>query len=469
LYRQILQSQPENPQALNLLGVLLAQSRQDYGEAERLITQAIGIDPGVAEYHNNLGLTLQQQGKYKEAAESFRCAINLKGDFAMAWFGLGNVSVRLKDATTAIKSYQKVIAIKPGFFQALNNLGNVYREIGNYEKARQYLDQTLALKPDFAAGWYNLGLLFKVMQDGGNAVAAFSKAIELNQAYFQAYIQRGLCYSRLLNDIDSALKDCDRILEVKPDSVGAHLVKATAYQEAGRFNEAESELRKALALDASSLEAYLGLVITRKYNEQDMAKIKDLLEDVDLHEHQVSFMHFSMARILDERGDYEQAFRHLLQGNVLHRKTYEFDVKEVEQSVTMLTDTFTAGTIRGKTGQGLDTDVPVFIVGMPRSGTTLTEQIIASHPEAFGAGELALISMIAGEVSYKGFGKYPECVFKLPPAELAQQAERYLAGIRKLNGTARRITDKMTHNFLHVGLISLLFPRAVIIHCQRHP
>ena len=470
LYRRILQVQPGNAYVLNLLGVLTSQHEVDHEESVKLIKSAINIDPDVPDYHNNLGLALLQAGKVKEAAQAFEKATRLNPAFLPAWLNLGNTRVLLKDAEGAIQAFQKIIDLEPDYLPAINNLGNVYRELRRFDDALRMFNKVLELKPEFAEAWYNVGLVFKVKKDFAGAITAFDRAIALNAGYLRAFLKRANCRLEV-NDNVGAFQDFDRALQINPRNIPTYILKATALRQLGRFDETEMVLRQALALDESALDAYLGLVTTKKYNEDDLAKIQAVLEESELKPSMLAPLYFSLGTIFDNRGEYEKAFRHFQKGNQLHRSTYEYDVNGFARDVSRLIELFDEDFIRRNRARGMDTDLPVFIVGMPRSGTTLIEQIIASHPAVHGAGELDFIGQLAFDLARRhGSGGMSVDESILPEdAEIGQLADEYLTRIRKIDGKALRITDKMPGNFMYLGLIAVLFPKARIIHCRRHP
>jgi tetratricopeptide (TPR) repeat protein len=412
---------------------------------------------------------LQKQGKLEESAKSFRQATRLDPAFTPAWFALGNVSIVLKDVKTAIDAFERVIRNDPRFFPAYNNLGNIYRESGVLDKAQSMLNKVVELKPDFAEGWYNMGVLHMVAEEGPQAVAALDQAIALQPGYIKAMMNRGRCRQMLLNDTEGALQDIDHVLGISPSSVPALVFKADIFQQLGKYEEAGEILRKALALDDSALAAYYALADSKKYTDDDLQKLQAMLNDKELDIRQLAEMHFILTRIFNDHGDYARAFHHMQLANQMFRSTYVFTLDAVENNYSRMQRVYTADCIRRNAQYGSDSDLPVFIVGMPRSGTTLVEQIISSHPQVFGAGELGYMSKMVINLANQEGTDYHECMAGLPPAEIEKLSSGYLEYIRNLNAAAARITDKMPDNFKHIGPIAMLFPRARIIHCRRHP
>ena len=470
IYRKLLQARPKHADVLNLLGMVVSQARQDHPQAEKLIRKAIKLDPDVADYHNNLGIALLSQGKLQEAEASFRQAIKLNPLFTNAWLSLGNVMMYLTRPREAIEAFQKVIAIEPRHLPALNNLGNLYREITDYDEALKILNKVVALKPDFAEGWYNLGMVYRAQENGEQAIESFARAISLKPDYARAWCKLGTCKHLLMGDVDGAVQAYDKALEIRPGLLIAYLLKADVYLESGRFAEADAVLREALKLDGSALGAYLKLAHAKTSTEDDLRNLQRVLNEPDLNNDQLYNLYNALGRIHEDNKDYENSFSCFLKANTILRKTYTYLPRETEELFTRFIDVYTESLIREKGTQGLVDELPVFIVGMPRSGTTLTEQILASHPEIYGAGELKQMKQLLHNLSSTpGAGPYPECMLQAEAPAITDLAQSYLDFLRKKAPEARRITDKMPYNFMNLGLIAMALPGARIIHCQRHP
>ncbi|MGH8120725.1 MAG: tetratricopeptide repeat-containing sulfotransferase family protein, partial [Gammaproteobacteria bacterium] len=469
LYLTVLQAQPKHDHVLNLLGVLLSQ-KGDLAEGEKLLRKAIKIDPGVADYHNNLGMILLHRNRLEEAETCFKKATALNPRFTNAWLSLGNVKMYLTRPVEAIEAFQKIIAIDPKHLPALNNLGNLYRAITNYDEALKILNKAVTLKPDFAEGWYNLGMVYRAKENGEQAIECFASAISLKPDYARAWCNLGDCKHSLMGDVDGALQAYDKALEITPGLLIAYLLKADVYQKSGRNEEADSVLREALTLDGTALGAYYKLANAKTSTEEDLRNLQRVLHEPDLTDDQLYNLYNALGRIHEDKKDYENSFSCFLKANAVIRKSYDYQPRETEVLFTRFIEIYTESLIREKGAQGLMDERPVFIVGMPRSGTTLVEQILASHPEVHGAGELKQMKLLLHTlISAVGAGPYPECMLKAEAPAITDLARSYLDFLRKKDPEARRISDKMPYNFMNLGLIAMALPGARIIHCQRHP
>ena len=439
LYCQILQIQPKHAYILNLLGVLHAQAKNDHKQAKKLIRKAIKIDPSVSDYHNNLGLSLHQLGEYKEAAWSFEKATRLNPLFIHAWFGYANSNLKLNKTEEAISCFKKVIKLDANFVPAYNNLGNIFRELKQFDQALEMFEMTLKLNPGMAEAYYNIGIVKK------------------QQGYFK-----------------EAIDAYDKVLAINPDDVKACFNKATSLQRLGKFDKAKELYCKVIELKNDYTDAYANIVQLQKYTSpehKDAVNIKSLLENDDLNEEARINLHFALGKIYDDCSTYNNAFQHFQIANQLKHKKLDYNPAAFEKYVSDIIDTFSSFAIEEKCNIADKNDKPIFIVGMPRSGTTLIEQIIASHSDVFGANELPFINELARSLPKRlnTNADYPQCLSQMENTVCKDVAEEYINELNKLDGSAKRLTDKMPYNFLHLGLIALCFPGSKIIHCNRHP
>lgn len=470
-YRKALEMQPKNAFVLNLLGVLKSQ-KGEHQEGEKLISKAIKIDPEVADYHSNLGLCLQQLGKPEAAEKAFKKALQIDTKFVPALFGLGNINLQFKKPEHAIELFRKVITIDTNYLPAYNNLGNLYRELKEYDEALKLFNRVLEIKPDFADAWYNIGLVYLAQHQGEQAVNAFRKATELKTKYFRAHFKLGDCYGFLLQDLQAAVGEYDCAIMINPRFIPAYIHKSSVYRLNGKFDLSDKVLREALEVDPSAIDAYLELVKVNT-KEADLDKMQSVLNNMELDLKQLINLHITMGKIYDDKKDYTKAFQHFQQGNTYKQEIEKYDAEGYHQYIDKQIQTFTAPFIESYSGLGLDTELPVFIVGMPRSGTTLTEQILASHPAVHGTGETEYMVQVTEKFWQLLRKKCKQTTSAEMPHlekhELEQVVSEYMDYFRKFEPLALRVTEKMPGNYEQLGLIAILFPKARIIHCRRNP
>ncbi|MGH6913403.1 MAG: sulfotransferase, partial [Geminicoccales bacterium] len=242
-------------------------------------------------------------------------------------------------------------------------------------------------------------------------------------------------------------------------------------QQMGEFDEAARLFRRALAAEPKLTSAWYGLVMSKRIDpEAERPALERLTGDDGLNDDQRRDLLFVLAHLDNDRKAYDAAFACFRAANDLRKKTSRFERARWSRLVSTLMASFPAEFFAARRGWGDDSELPVFVLGMPRSGTTLVEQIIASHPDAFGAGELYDIQHLANALGESPGGlPFPQGAPQLGRADVAALADGYLASLRRRAPGARRVVDKMPGNFLYLGLIALLFPRAKVVHCRRDP
>ena len=455
-----------------LLGLSLQMQGKDALPALR---QAAALLPNDAEAHGNLAAALRARGQLEEAVASGRRALQIRPDFAG---GHNNLGVALQDLgrfDEAVASYRRAIQFKPDFAAAHNNLGGVLKELGHLDGAAVSYRRAIQFKPDFAEAHNNLGGVLKELGQLDGAVASYRKALELKPDYAEALSNLGIVM-RELGHQDDEVECYRRALEIDSECINAMLGIGHVCMENGDMAEAENLFRKALEIKNDDVEARCLLVQVNKVKAGDENLAALLAMEVaarnDLSPmpyNKAISLHFALGKCFDDIGDYDRAFPHFIDGCKLKRATFGYDAGQTTQYFTDIMRIFNQATIESMRGGGNPSRLPVFVLGMPRSGTTLTEQIIASHPEVYGAGELPDLMAIA-QRDVAGTGMvFPDNIPALDRAGLAGWASDYVAGLRGRAPDARRITDKMPANFLAIGLIHVMLPNAKIIHVKRNP
>ena len=504
LYRQVLAVSPDHPQAQHLLGVL----HQQTGDAEGaipLLQSAVDARPDDASFHYNLAEALRAAGQYPAAAASYRATIARAPAAADAHFGLGNALFEMGQLAEAEAAYRRAIQLSPNDAEAHNNLGNVLLASKKPEEAAKSYRAALSAEPGYADAHGNLGRVLLELKRPKEAVASLRRALEADPADAELNLMLGRAYGRafLWSDAEQhlrsalavkpgdtqaldalanvlletnradAAKACYReILDAAPDNAGALAGVGSCELQLGEFPAATRSFRSALDMNGALLPALLGLVGARQdLSESELATLKAVAQDESAAEDDKRSACFAVAEVLDRRGAYDEAFGYFRMANQIAKRDSRFDRRQWAGFVNTLTRRFSRDFFAARRKLASDSDVPVFIVGMPRSGTTLVEQIVASHPDAAGAGELYEIQHMAqGLADNNATGRpYPDCLETLGPGQTAAMAETYMNRLRAVSATARRVTDKMPGNFIHIGMIALLFPRAHVVHCQRDP
>jgi tetratricopeptide (TPR) repeat protein len=435
LYQQVLVLNSKQTDAHNLLGAVYV-AYKNYKLAEKHLLKSIKLSGNYAPAHYNLGKTYLDQGKLQPAFVAFSKAVKLKPDYVEAVFLLANTQVRQGDLPSAQLAYEKVIAWHPKNYEAHNNLGSVKQDQGDYLGAVEHHRAAIKLKPDFDLAYLNLS----------NAL------VELEH------------HKEALDLLSACLVYCD--------GAKIHHEIGRVHQQLGQMKEARSAYLSAISIDPAEGKSYRHLVeITKIDNNENrnlMALVSNACQLDDINEEAREHLNFALAKLLDGLKDYNGAFSAYKSGNDLHRQSEKYKTSESAGLFKIIKSAYNKNTLVELGGVISNDSRPIFILGMPRSGTTLVEQIIASHSSVTGAGELPYM---ADQVKqYKGGSMaFHKRFAKLSHNQLTDVAQGYLDGLNKYDQGLDKIIDKMPHNFLNIGLIAKLFPNATIIHCKRHP
>jgi tetratricopeptide (TPR) repeat protein len=462
LYREILAADPRHADSLHLLGMVEHQ-RGRHETSLSMIGAAIAINPGVAAFHSNLGTVFQAQGNLTEAAACFERALALRPDWAEVHSNLGNILQSQGKLEEAAASQERALDLKPNFAEACSNLGNVRHAQGRLADAVACYERALALKPDYVDAHNNLGTALLDQNRIDEAIAHCERALGLNPNHAAAHNNLGNALMRQ-DRIEDARLHYERALELKPDYANAHNNLGNVLKEQGLFDDAMAHYGKAIAIKPEYAEAYLNRTELKRFQPGDteFAELEKLAANDDLPADKALFIHFALAKALDDVGDYEGAFEQMLQGNVMKRRQIDYQEDRALELVQRILTVFDRSLFDRFEGAGHLSPIPVFVVGMPRSGSTLIEQILAGHPQIHAAGELTILEKMEAR-------DFPQSVPGLDSASLRLLGETYLSRLPKAAESKFRIVDKLPGNFLRIGLIRLILPNARIIHTTRHP
>ncbi len=465
LYRTILEADARHADSLHLLGMVEHQ-RGRHESAAAMIREAIAIQPNIAAFHSNLGAVLQAQGRLEDAAGCFTRALSLAPDWAEVHSNLGNILQSLGKLEEAAAHQQRALALNPGLAEAWSNLGNVWFHQGRIADAVTCYERALALRPRYVDAHNNLGAALLSQERVEEAVWHFERALALDPGYSAAHNNLGNALLKQAR-LDEAKTHYERALEIKPDYANAHNNLGNVLKEKGRFEEAMAHYERAIKLQPDYAAAYLNRTELKRFRrgESDLAALEQLAAN-SLPPEKAVFAHFALAKALDDVGDYDRAWEYLRKANALRRAEIEYPERRALELLDRIGKVFDAGLFERFHGSGDPSQVPIFVVGMPRSGSTLIEQILASHPQIHGAGELPIFERMEDPT-------FPDYVPGLSRDQLRRMGEAYLAQLPQAQPQVPagvvRIVDKLPGNFLRIGLIRLMLPNARIIHTVRHP
>jgi tetratricopeptide (TPR) repeat protein len=429
-YRRAVVMKPDYAEALLNLGDTLFALRR-FEPSAASYRSLLQLAPDFVEAHNNLGNVMRDMGQLASAVESFRAAIALKPAYAEAHNNLGNALLDLGQIETAVESYRRATELKPDYYKAYSNLGSALRELGKLEEAAQCFEQALAIEPDCLEALTNSALLQRLQGRSRLAEASLLRALQHNPASAPVII--GLA-------------------ELSADK--------------GRFTEAEDLYRRAFALDADSAAAWAGIADLRKMGAADADWIAqaERLALQPRRPREDAQLHFSIGKYRDDVGEYDRAFASFRRANETV-KTYRpaHDRQQLSQTFEFVKELYDRDWIEQARVRAEVDPRPLFVVGMPRSGTSLAEQILASHPAVFGGGELSFWKSASLEVGAATLREGPSVDLS------ARFAREYLQMLGELAPECARVVDKMPANFAHLGMIHAALPAARIIHMRRNP
>jgi len=432
-YTQLCTRFPHDPETWSMLGVIkgrLGATR----EAERHLRHALELDPHYAPAWSNLGTLMQHNGRLDDAAACFRRALSINPADAIAGNNLGTVLREQGKLAEAMECYRTAIRLKPRYAQAHNNLGTALHEQCRTRDAIESYRKALKAEPRFAQAHYNLGV--SLQSDGTH---------------------------------QQALYHYEKALEIAPDLVDAVAAIARMHEKEGRFDDARKQLEPYLDARPPASIAVAYAILSRHTQDQQRAAtlLEEALPQASLSPIQRQEMEFMLGDLYDDLGEYDRAFHHYQTANSLRpgrfdATAYQAQIEAIAQEVDHQ--------LVARLGSVADAgDRPIFIVGMPRSGTSLIEQILASHPDVHGAGELPHLGALVHELQQQAHTPYPHVLADMSPDGARDIGRKYLKLLDGISKTARFVTDKMPHNFLFLGLISAALPGAKVIHCIRNP
>jgi tetratricopeptide (TPR) repeat protein len=467
LYRKLIAAIPNHPRASYLLGLIeTARGRPERGV--ELIGRAFPALARSPEVHVDLGHGLRLSGKREEAVESYRRAIALKPDYALAHSCLGGALNQLGRFEAAITHCQAAIAVDPKWLPARINLAMAFRGADRMPEAVRAWREAIALDPGRAESYHQLARELIELKLSGEALQCLDHAIALQPDNVAFHCSRGevLMY---LHDGEGAVAAFRQAVDVSPDSKPAWAGLGWALRLLGRFDEADACVKRLREIDPTDLLAIRHVPWTGN-QAQESAEFDRLVTVLDRPEANAEdriSAGFALGRLLDEAGRFDEAFARYAAANALVRQSWpangeRFDAERFARSVDTLIDA-NKGQHLAAAASGNVSELPVFVVGMPRSGTTLVEQICSSHSRIFGAGELDAVPLIAAKLAREQGDDTRQVEAR------RRAADAHVLYLHKLGQGAVRVVDKFPDNILLVGLIARLFPRARVIYCSRDP
>ncbi|WP_422926385.1 tetratricopeptide repeat-containing sulfotransferase family protein [Singulisphaera sp. PoT] len=474
LYEQAIAENPQRHEALHLLGLVALQSRQ-LGKAMELLSRAASLAPSEASYHASLAEAHWNLGGLDKATECYQTALRLRPNDPELLCNYGATLVDRGELDAAIGCFQRALDSRPNFVVAHNNLGNALQIKGDQERAVAHFRQALEIDPSMAGVHSNLGRLLLERGAGDEALPHLFEAIRLlpEVAEFRINLGNALAF---LDRTEEAASQMRTAVQLRPNMASAHAALGGIQEQLGDVELAIGSYGSAVRFDPRHTGALARLMSLSKdtFSERDVTHVESLLVDRSLPPDRRLTLEFAWAQWLEGEGDYERAAdlatrANRLQSQLFQRRGKSYDGASYGRFVGQVLDGFSPEFFQRVRGFGLDTERPVFVVGLPRSGTSLIEQILASHPQIYGAGELRM-----AQESFESLPRFVgvtstlrESLDRLDEDGIHGLALNHLAKLDTLGKGAERVVDKMPENALYLGFIATLFPRAKIIHCRR--
>jgi|TARA_B110000116_G_C16778765_1_gene557184 tetratricopeptide (TPR) repeat protein len=503
---EILGRYPEEPNALRLSGISALQ--QNKPEVALIpLQKAIKAAPDFAKAHQDLSNAWSQLGDLYKAEICLKRSLELDGKNFSGWKDLGDILAdqgkndesdkayrnalesnkkykELQDAMMLVqkgqlgeaeKIYRQLLAEDSKNVDALRLLALLASRSGALDQGITMLRKCTEIAPDYALAWENLAKLYRQKDDPKSikmALHCFKKATELRPDWAEGWAGLGTMQTRS-SQHEEGISSYKKSIELKKNQPRVHLSLGHIYKTTGESKESISSYKAAIGEDPGFGEAYWSLANLKTYQFSDL-EVKEMLDQIkkkDLNERERVHFLFAMGKALEDTKDFKESFAYYHRGNELNRGRNTYDPKAIEALTSRLINFFDQELFMKAAGLGYDLKDPIFIVGLPRSGSTLVEQILSSHSCVEGTMELPNMMNIARKMgnSTKDQTAYPEVISEMPKEDLLFLGKSYIEDTKFLRSGLPYFIDKMPNNFSHVGLIKLILPNAKIIDARRNP
>ncbi|TPJ81359.1 sulfotransferase [Mesorhizobium sp. B2-6-2] len=414
-------------------------------------------------------LQLHQAGRRQEAESLYRQVLGQQPNHAAALHFLGLLLHQTGRSEEGLDLIEQSVTLQPENADFLNNMGTVMRDLGRFAAAIDFFRGAVDIRPDQLAARDNLGSSLKQLGQLDAAEEIYRGTIGRNPFHVRARI--GLAETmQEAGRLDEAIKLFGEALSIRPKDAELLYGLGVAMMEKGKLDEAADLARQALAIAPNMSKAWLLLTQVKRQTERDKELSGMEAEHAKAPQGSLARMQlsFGLGKVNDDLKDYGRAFDYFAEGNAVRRSVIDYDPARTRSEFEAMKATFDTAFFEKHRPSGISDDTPIFVVGMPRSGTTLVEQIIASHPAVFGAGELNILKTAVGKQFPMSMpGGFPAGIADMPDKAFAEAGQAYLDMLHARYPGYRHVTDKMPGNFLLVGFLHMMLPKAKIVHCAR--
>jgi len=393
-------------------------------DAERACKKAIKINPRYADAHNDLGNIYLKMGRFKESFNAYRKALNLAPNHPMLLNNIGNVLMAQGEYEKALNWLNKSVELEPDNAATHCNLGNTFRSLGESRKAVAAYKQAFELNPRQGSYCLNLGGVLIELEEFDEAVECFNQALKLNPEDQKAYLGLGKARNAQGN-LDQAVACYQKAISIDPANAKCYRGLGGAYGDHGETDKAISALQKALEIDPKSISAYQELVRNKKFTEPDadVKAMESLFSMKEITDTDKSHLGFSLGKVYEDLGEFDKSMEFVISAARLKRNSLDYSIAKSSNEFDRIKQVFSADFFSGFADVGDPDRTPIFVLGMPRSGTSLVEQILASHSAVFGAGELNNITTayrsLEKSIDSPKSSTFPVALIGLGPDEFA--------------------------------------------------
>ncbi|WP_189637882.1 tetratricopeptide repeat-containing sulfotransferase family protein [Thalassotalea sp. HSM 43] len=464
IYNEILSTEHDNQFALNLLAVIAIAEHQ-HEQAVKLLEKALTVNNRDPESYANLGLAYKALKQLEQAKQAFEASLQLNPNQTIVLNNLGNVQASLNQHKKAIYCFESALRLDNSYTDCMVNLCNSLKACGDIDKALQVVNYAKKLNPSRADLHTLEGELLNSLGHYESAVERFQQAIHFgDRIVAKLHISTAL---KQLNKTDLAKQMLEQVIAVEPHNEEAHNHLGVLLEQMGEFDLAAQHFRIAIKHNPTHASSYyqLSKLKNSRLESTEIEQIKQLLADQAQPDIFRCSLHLALACEYEKHKQYDAAIEHVIKGKGYKARQYPYQADKTKQHLQLAQSHFPVN----KTAQQGGAMTPIFIVGMPRSGTTLTEQILSSHSKIVGAGELGFINDVAKEAVRLTNKPYPQCTALLSEKHWTQLRDMYLNLVQQRIGNVEYFVDKNPLNFNMVGFIQALFPASKIIYCQRDP
>ena len=503
---EILKKFPNDPNALRLSGV--SSLEQEKPEVALIpLQKAIRVAPKFLQAHENLAQAWTQLGDLNKAEVCFKKCLELDASNFSNWKALGDVlsdqgkdeeadkayknaistdkkyldlqkamsQVQKGNLGEAEKIYREILSDDPNNVDALRLLALLASRTGAVDQAINMLENCTKIAPDYALAWENLAKMYRQKDDPDSlqkAAFCFRKATELRPDWAEGWAGLGTMQTRS-SQHKEGIESYKKSIELKANQPRVHLSLGHVYKTTGNQEACISSYNEAISFDNNFGEAYWSLanLKTYKFSGEEISSMEKKIGLTEVPEREKVHFLFSLGKALEDMGNYDESFEYYKRGNDLNRGRTTYDPKAIEALSERLKQFFTEERFHENKDFGNNSNSPIFIVGLPRSGSTLIEQILASHSKIEGTMELPNIMNIARKLgnSTKDRTAYPEVIESLQGSDLTDLGKSFIDETQFLRTGKQYFIDKMPNNFSHIGLIKLILPNAKVIDARRNP